>query len=252
MSAFPVLLYHSVSAPDPGPGGRWTVAPAALRRHAALVRASGRVSLAFSELCEGLRTGHLPDRPVAVTFDDGFADNRAAIEVLAGEGLHATVFVTASYLGMPGMLTPGGLRELAAHPLVEIGAHSVTHPYLDEIPSQAAAREIRDSRSALEDVLGSPVTVFAYPHGAHSAAVRRLVVEHGYTGAAAVKNALTHRFDDPFAVARFTVTRDTDDGRIERLLDGDGAPVSWSGERLRTRAWRTARIARRRLAGARA
>jgi hypothetical protein len=62
---------------------------------------------------------------------------------------------------------------------------------------------------ALEDMTGQWVTSFAYPHGSFHRLTRPLVIDSGYRTAHAVKNALSHTTDDPFAVARFAVTATT-------------------------------------------
>lgn len=48
---------------------------------------------------------------------------------------------------------------------VEIGAHTFSHPILTRIDEQAATAEIRSSKGTLEEVIGAPVTTFAYPNG---------------------------------------------------------------------------------------
>jgi hypothetical protein len=58
-----------------------------------------------------------------------------------------------------------------------------------------------------------------------------------------VKNALTHREDDPYARARLTVLAGTGRRTVEGWLAGRGAPPSWRGERLRTKAFRHVRAA---------
>jgi len=64
----------------------------------------------------------------------------------------------------PQMLAPAQVVQLHRAG-VEIGAHTVNHPVLTSITHEAAARELRDSRSYLEDLLGARVTSFAYPNG---------------------------------------------------------------------------------------
>jgi hypothetical protein len=96
-----------------------------------------------------------------------------------------------------------------------------------------------------------PIDSFAYPYGAYDARVRGAVIAAGYRSAAAVKNAVSHRDDDPFAIARWTVTSATPAKRLADVLDGRGVPLGWTRERLRTRAYRTARRQRRRLLGIR-
>jgi peptidoglycan/xylan/chitin deacetylase (PgdA/CDA1 family) len=244
----PILLYHSVSDRAAAGHERFTVAPAVFREHVRALVASGRTPLTLRELGAALRgTRQLPPRPFAVTFDDGFADVRAAIEQLLEAHISASVFITTGSIGRRGMLSSHeveGLGRLGGR--VEVGAHSVTHPRLDELDARSAQREISASKAALEDMLRSQVDSFAYPHGAYDRAVRAAVQESGFFGAAAVKNALSHSHDDRFALARLTVTADTDARQLARLLSGSGAPLAWRRERLRTRGYRAVRRLRRR------
>jgi peptidoglycan/xylan/chitin deacetylase (PgdA/CDA1 family) len=62
-------------------------------------------------------------------------------------------------------LTSAELKRLAASPLIEIGAHTTTHPTLALAPVEDQQREIACCRAALERVIGKPVTAFAYPYG---------------------------------------------------------------------------------------
>jgi peptidoglycan/xylan/chitin deacetylase (PgdA/CDA1 family) len=244
----PVLLYHSV-ADEPSRDRRFAVSRSTFEAHADAIEASGRVPLRISELARGLRRdAPLPARAVAVTFDDGFADTYAAVESLAGRGLSATVYVITGEIGARDRLTASRVAELAHMPLVEVGAHSIRHPYLDELDDGELTHEIAASRSELEHLTEAPVGSFAYPHGAYGRRVRAAVIGAGYGSAAAVKNAVSHAADDPFAIARWTVTWGTPASRITQVLEGDDVPLAWSRERVRTRAYRTARRGRRRVA----
>jgi peptidoglycan/xylan/chitin deacetylase (PgdA/CDA1 family) len=72
------------------------------------------------------------------------------------------------------------LAALAASPVVEVGAHSLTHPYLSRLPPGEQRAEIVGSRSRLEELTGAPVTSFSYPHGDVDGTVARIVAEAGY------------------------------------------------------------------------
>ncbi|MGO9956542.1 MAG: polysaccharide deacetylase family protein [Solirubrobacteraceae bacterium] len=248
--AFPVFLYHAVTD-DPLPGHeRWAVSPARFAAHLDVICAAYRTPMTIGELANGMRTGVLPAAPVAISFDDGFADNLAAVRALDARGMRSTVYVTTGFIGRPAMLDVGQLGELAAIPSAQIGAHTVDHPHLDEIPRADARREIADSRERLESLLGRSVETFAYPHGAYDGRVRAEVIAHGFTSAAAVKNALTHPADDPFAIARWTVEAGTQTADIQRVLDGVRVPTSSRRTRLRTHGYRGFRRLRRRLRAA--
>jgi peptidoglycan/xylan/chitin deacetylase (PgdA/CDA1 family) len=65
-------------------------------------------------------------------------------------------------------MTTSELRDLAAVPGIEIGAHTQSHPRLADLPLALQEQEIVGSRRALEDVLDRPVSSFAYPFGRRS------------------------------------------------------------------------------------
>jgi peptidoglycan/xylan/chitin deacetylase (PgdA/CDA1 family) len=244
MTVVPVLLYHAITArPPPGLQG-FTVHPRRFVEHLGVVRDAGRVGLTVSQLAACLKgISQLPGLPVLVTFDDGYADFLNAAEDLLTSRLPSTLYMTTGEIGSTGMLTSRQLQSLDHG--VEVGAHSRTHPRLDELSPARLRSEVFGSKADLEDVLRRPVRSFAYPHGDHDHTVRQAVID----SAAAVKNAFSHDRDDPFAIARITVTAQMTAGRIRELLEGRDAPVAWSRERRRTRAYRAYRRMRRRLQG---
>jgi peptidoglycan/xylan/chitin deacetylase (PgdA/CDA1 family) len=216
--------------------------------HVDAIHDSGRQAVGITTLAAMLRGERpLPRRPVAVTFDDGYADTYQAVESLRGRGITSTVYVTTEQIGAPGRLSREQVADLARLPGVEVGAHGVRHERLDELHHRDLVREVADSKTRLEELIEHRIDSFAYPHGAYDRRVRAAVIDEGFRSAAAVKNALCHSGDDPFAVARFTVTAGTSAERIARVLEGTGVPLAWNRERLRTWAYRVARRQRRLL-----
>ena len=69
---------------------------------------------------------------------------------------------------------------LAAGALVEIGAHTSTHPPLPSLARHAQRAEIRSSKQRLEAVLGRPVVSFSYPHGEYRRRTVACVREAGF------------------------------------------------------------------------
>jgi peptidoglycan/xylan/chitin deacetylase (PgdA/CDA1 family) len=72
------------------------------------------------------------------------------------------------------------LKELARHPLVAIGAHTVSHPMLPALPLREAYTELRRSKLEIESRTGASVEAVAYPYGAHSGTVRALARLAGF------------------------------------------------------------------------
>lgn len=64
-----------------------------------------------------------------------------------------------------GIVTIAELREMDASGLVEVGAHTMSHPILSREKASRAETEMKDSIEKLSEILGHPVTSFAYPNG---------------------------------------------------------------------------------------
>lgn len=246
----PVLLYHSISDAPTDYIADFAIGPKAFSEQIDAVASSGREAVTLGELAARLNSDDpsSAENVVCVTFDDGWHDNLDAAETLAAAGVPATIYVTSGYVGEPDMVNNAELSQLADAPGIEIGAHTVTHPHLDELRIDQARAEIANSKSAVEQLIGRDVNTFAYPHGAYNRAVRELVVDAGFTSAASVKNAISHTADDSFAIARWTITSGSTTDEVRSILDGTGAPLAWRRERLRTTGFRVVRRFRNRAA----
>jgi len=105
------------------------------------------------------------------------------------------------------MMTSEQVRSLHAAGM-EIGAHTVTHPILAEIPLGRARHEMAASRARLEQIVGAPVRLFAYPNGSprrdyhaeHAALAREL----GFTAAVSTAWGAARAGDDLYQIPRFT------------------------------------------------
>ena len=186
--AAPILTYHSLDES----GSVTSVRPRCFCEHMHSLAKRGFVGISLSDLLDGWDgLGKLPGRPVVLTFDDGFANLlEHAVPVLSGLNFRATVFVVTGRCGqtndwpdqIPGiprlpLLSWSELTQLEAAGF-EVGAHSVTHRPLTEIPAADAEREIVESKTMIEDQLGQPVQSFAYPFGLFRRADYEVVRKH--------------------------------------------------------------------------
>ena len=192
-----VLEYHAVSETWPA---ALAVRPAQLREQLEWLVARGYTGATFSD---AVASGP-SERTLVVTFDDAYLSVfELARPILASLGLPGTVFVVTDFAdsGRPlnwprsknwrggayehelrGMTWPH-LGELAESGW-EIGSHTRTHPRLTQLPDDALARELRESREACERALGRPCSSLAYPFGDFDARVAARAGEAGYRAAA--------------------------------------------------------------------
>ncbi|HYW51040.1 MAG TPA: polysaccharide deacetylase family protein [Gemmatimonadaceae bacterium] len=129
-------------------------------------------------------------------------------------GLHDATRVSREPRASHRCCSADELRELARSGLVEIGAHTISHPRLAQLDLDAQTRELATSRETLEAVLGRPVTAVAYPFGRSSdinadtmIAARRAGFDVGCTlGAESIPTASMFRNDvDPLRLPRHAI-----------------------------------------------
>jgi len=211
-----ILCYHAVSE-------TWehalSVRPVTFDRQLrSLVRRGCRGVSASDALTAGGGALH-------VTFDDAYKSVANALPVLERLGLPATVFASAAYAdtGRP-LDVPELAAQAAAHPDelatmdweelralaergVEIGSHTVSHPHLPRLSDAEIDRELRDSRTHIEDELGRPCRFLAYPYGEHDARVRAGAQRVGYEAAHSLASRTKRADVQRFAVPRIDLNR---------------------------------------------
>jgi peptidoglycan/xylan/chitin deacetylase (PgdA/CDA1 family) len=107
---------------------------------------------------------------VSVTFDDGWADQYAnATPVMKQLGINGTYYIiSGSMTDQPDYMTAAQVKSLYTAGN-EIGSHTVTHPDLTTVSQADLVTEMSQSQTTLQNLLGVPVTDFAYPYGAYNA-----------------------------------------------------------------------------------
>jgi len=238
-----VIYYHRIDSEE----HRSCVAPRMFAEQMALLRAEGFHVVPLHELAANLAEKRpFAPRTVAVTFDDGFADNyTAAFPVLQRERIPATIFLTAGYIGTEGLpvlrdhapprpLDWHQVIEMARHG-VDFGAHTVTHRSLTELPGDEMRREIVDSRTIIEQRSGIRAATFCYPRGRFDANVKQAVRDAGYALACTTMPGVVTRDTHPFSLRRTFIARDDSLRDFVKKLEGafdslHGALQWWRGE----------------------
>jgi O-antigen/teichoic acid export membrane protein/peptidoglycan/xylan/chitin deacetylase (PgdA/CDA1 family) len=214
------LFYHRVTDER----DELAVRPARFRTQMEFLAGQGYRVVDVVTAAELLAGGEVPERTVALSFDDGFCDvAENAMPVLRELGFHATVFVSPDvvsgaasfdwYREQPPVLDWEEIVELDRAGTLRFEAHTLTHPHLPKIAEVDARREIAESRRVLAERLGRDVTVFCYPAGLFGARERTLVVEAGYRAAVSCEPGINRPGGDPFSLRRVQI-----DPR-DRLLD---------------------------------
>jgi peptidoglycan/xylan/chitin deacetylase (PgdA/CDA1 family) len=127
---------------------------------------------------------------------------RALDELLAWAGTEPVRRPTHRFLSL------AEVPDLARGGLLDIGAHTVTHPALAALPASRQRDEIQQSKATLEEVLGYRVTHFAYPHGTrsdYSSETVAIVREAGFACACSSFGGVVEKSTDRFQLPRVHV-----------------------------------------------
>lgn len=164
--------------------------------------------LPLTTILEALRAGKpLPDRAVAITIDE--ASRSAYTEAwprLKAAGLPFTLFVATDAVdrGSPAHMTWPEIRQMAAAG-VTIGGLGGSTQSLVPRPAAEVAAELRRMSDRFQTELGRRPTLFAYPQGEYSLAVRKTVAEQGFVAAFGQQSGVLHAQADPWSLPRFVM-----------------------------------------------
>lgn len=220
-----VLMYHMVSPHRAGAKfNGLRVTPERFEAQLAWLKREGWQFFTVSQLWAQWDT--LPEKSVALTFDDGYADNlHNALPLLEKYGAKATIYIVVDRhdrdwstakkahhntgeLAREPKLSDDELQRLVASGRIEIGSHTLTHINMRTTPADDKRRELAESRRLLQAQTGQAVASFAYPFGIYGEDDVALAREAGYTTAVTTIDGIdagTQR-PDPLQLKRIKVS----------------------------------------------
>ncbi len=198
----PVLMYHAVS------DNLWGIdelflSPTSMEAQLRYLTEQGYDCIWFEDLA------HIEDydKPVILTFDDGYDDNYTQLfPLLRKYQVKATVFIITDSLGSQHKLTQEQVREMADSGLVSIQSHSVTHGDLSRMDAATLEYELGQSSRDIARLTGRIPYVLCYPSGKHSELTVEIAAKH-YNFALQMGGSLYNTDDDPLRIRRFYIYR---------------------------------------------
>jgi len=141
--------------------------------------------------------------------------------VLREFGFNATFYLTAGFLGTPGYLSAGQVRDLDAQGF-QIGCHSMTHPYLSDLPEPELKREIMDAKLHLETIVGHSIAHFSCPGGRYNQRTLQMARHAGFATVANSQFYSNSASTNPYELGRVAMLRDLSIEEFSAICRGRG------------------------------
>lgn len=214
----PVLMYHAVG--DDLWGIRELfVSPADMEAQLAYLVENGYDTITFEDLA------HLEDydKPVMLTFDDGYMDNYTALyPLLQKYNCKATVFVITANLGVSKhSMYWENAREMFDSGLVSIQSHTYSHAMMDAVDEAEMEKQMWQSKLAIARYTGREPFVLCFPSGRYNEDTLAMVPRF-YRFGIAMDGGMYTTGEDVRQVDRYYVSRDTTLSEFAAMIEGAG------------------------------
>lgn len=223
----PILMYHYVSPlPTDADDIRrdLTIEPDMFAAHMQYLADEGYTTISLYDLYDALMTGTvLPEKPVILTFDDGYIDHyRYVFPTLLQHGFTGTFFVITgrSDSGDPAYLNWDQIAEMAAAGM-SMEAHTKSHVSLEGRDRDFLVYELLGSQQSLTSHTGMAVRMLAYPSGHYDDLTLEIADELGYWLAVTTRPGMFQSADERLELARVRVSGDTGVPGLAYLLSGN-------------------------------
>lgn len=224
----PVLMYHRVNADLPP--SATVVSPVVFDQHMRILRNAGYKTTTVGELGKRISEKKLKnEKLVVITFDDGWRDSLAAVDIMKRYGFSGTYYVMSNTFNNPVYMSMEDVKTLAKSDN-EVGAHSHTHfmdytSDLSKIPLTVMVGEALLSRAIIEDVINKPVISFAWPFGVYTEAAVSMINKGGFTTSVMVNpDSLNNNSSDPMRLRRLTVDGNFSAETVLQMVTSGKAP----------------------------
>ena len=201
----PILMYHSICADYPD--NSLMVAPELFNEQMAWLNYNGFTTMSLEEVYEAFETGKVPVKPVAITFDDGYADNYTeAYPILKEYGMKATFFIITNNTDKDGYyMSTDMLKEMKEHGM-EIENHTAYHFELGGASLADQKMTIEDGKEFLKENIGVDSKFLCYPAGKYDDTTVSLDAQLGIKAAVTTEYGFASINDGLYTLKRVRIS----------------------------------------------
>ena len=203
---FPILEYHMVKENPSAEERPYVVPPADFAEQLDYLTAEGYTTITPQDYARARKGKQvLPEKPVILSFDDGYEDNyRVVLPMLEERGMKAVFYMVTNDIGQPGYLTWDNLFDMERRGM-EIGSHTANHLPLTTLSPDKQREELRLSKLMLEWKGMKTIYSFSYPNCAYDAAIVAMLAEEDYLTAVTGEAGLNSFETNPYLLHRVNI-----------------------------------------------
>lgn len=234
----PVLMYHRFIDNEAKKGTRGPYIDIQLfEKHLKLLKRMGFESLTFEELASkgSIERLNPKKRYFMLTVDDGFVDNhelmlpllkkhnfKAVVYVVTGETYNRWDVEAYENPDKPfPLMSREQIKAMADSGFIEIGGHTLSHPFLSKLSYAEQKREIEQNKCELESIIGKKLTSFAYPYGDLDDNSKAIARNLGFEFAVATNSGPLAFHQDLYQIRRIAIFPKTSALGLWRKITGN-------------------------------
>lgn len=224
----PILMYHYISIPPTDADIYRTdlsVTPENFREQMTYLAENGYTPIDLYQLSAAVTSQmELPEKPVILTFDDGYLDNyENAFPILQELGFVGTFFVITDLAdqGAEGYANWEQLEEMAAAGM-RIESHTKNHPDLTTLGRDGIIFQVLGSQETIAAHIGYTPRYLCYPGGRYDEETMQILAELDLWGATTTQGGSWHHFGDRYEWSRQRMRNNTTMDQFQILIDPDG------------------------------
>ena len=223
----PIFVYHQVNDSD---HNQLTISTSDFEEQLIYLKENGYSFITPNDLLEAWdNDAPLPNKPIILTFDDGYVDMyKNVLPLLQKYEAKATLFIITDYINLyPNYLTWPQARELQQSGFVDIQSHTMSHFNLndDRLSSSELRHQLAGSKQAIEWHIKKPAKFIAYPGGTYTYEVEEMTHEVGYSAAFIVDYGYSHKMPQHFVLPRIPIFGDNSYPLLRFKIRLLGAPI---------------------------
>lgn len=201
----PILMYHSIS--DNDPNNTLLVPINQFEEQVKWLREEGFTPMLLDDVVQAFNTGKVPERPVAITFDDGYADNYTeAYRILKEYNMKATFFIITDYIDVDGWYMNSNMLKEMSNNGMGIENHTSIHMEFINISRRDKVLIIKEGMDELKEKVGVESNFVCYPVGKYDDETIEVERELGVKAAVTTENGVSSLSDGLYSLKRLRIS----------------------------------------------